>query len=221
MAITASPWLSLPEQEGQSRQARRRDRKVNDIMAFTAQAVAERGYHMTSLDDIAERLDLSKASIYHYFDGKEALVRATLESCADFTRQRMAAVIEEGGSATTLLSSLIREHISMTSVENAEMSRLFLQPIDWPPAIADTVHAHNRHHVALFRDVIQQGVGTGEFATADVRMSNMAIQGAMSVAPAWYGKALRGRGGNAVLEVIVQKLMLLVEPVTLRPAQAH
>lgn len=218
MANQAQPFVSVADPEGQSRQERRRDRKVNDIMACTAQAVAERGYHMTSLDDIADQLDVSKASIYHYFDSKEALVRATLEACAEFTRQRAAAVIAEGGSATTQLSSLIRQHLSMTSVEDVEMSRLFLQPIDWPSAIADTVREHNRRHVTLFQGVIQQGVDAGEFATTDVRMSNMAIQGAMSVAPTWYGKALRGRGGNPVLEAIVAKLMLLVEPVAAPPA---
>lgn len=207
-------WLATPEREGQSRQERRRDRKVNDIMAFTAQTIAERGYHMTSLDDIAERLDLSKASIYHYFDSKEALVLATLESCADYSRQQLTAVANEGGSATERLRKLIRRHIYMTSVENVEMSRLFLQPLDWPPGIAEAVLKSNRHHVGIFRDVIEEGIASGEFQTTDVRIANMGIQGAMSLVPAWYGKTLRGRNGSGVLDELVNSLMLLVVPVS-------
>ncbi|SDZ48867.1 TetR/AcrR family transcriptional regulator [Herbiconiux ginsengi] len=212
MAQQRDLWLSTPEQEGQSRQQRRRDRKVNDIMAFTALTVAEHGYHMTSLDDIAEHLDLSKASIYHYFNGKEALVLATLESCSDYSFQELTAVLNKGGTPTERLQGLIRRHIQMTSIENVEMSRLFLQPLDWPPTIAESVLQRNREHVAMFRDVIQEGIDSGEFEAGDARVANMSIQGAMMLAPVWYGKQLRGRGGAAVLDRLVRSLMLLVVP---------
>ena len=63
-----------------SRVARRRNRKVAEIVAAAADVLAERGYHDTSLDEIADRLDLAKATLYHYFPSKESLVMACMEA---------------------------------------------------------------------------------------------------------------------------------------------
>jgi TetR/AcrR family transcriptional regulator, regulator of autoinduction and epiphytic fitness len=208
----AGQWLDIPDEEGTSRQARRRGRKVNDMMAFTAQMIAERGYHMTSLDDIADRLDLSKASIYHYFDGKEALVLATLESCAEYSYQQLSQAAKSEGTATERLRALIRRHLYISSVENVEIARLFMQPLDWPPTIAEAVNKRLRDHIRLFRDVIRTGIDAGEFGITDERIANMAIQGAMSLVPAWYGKELGGRNSASVLEDLTDELMRLVAP---------
>lgn len=181
-------------------------------MALTATMIADRGYHQTSLDDIAERLDVSKASIYHYFAGKEALVRATLTTCADYSIRELSAVIAAGGTATERLRGLISRHVHIVSVESVEMSQLFLQPVDWPPAIAEMVTSRNRDHIRVFRDVLDEGAVTGEFDFADGRTANMIIQGAMMLAPSWLGTELRGRRGHAALEQLVDDMLRLIAP---------
>jgi TetR/AcrR family transcriptional regulator, regulator of autoinduction and epiphytic fitness len=193
-----------------NRQERRRGRKLSTMMSLTAKMIAEQGYHMTSLDEIADQMDLSKASIYHYFDGKEALVMATLESCASYveTRLREAAAIE--GTATERLENLIRTQIRLISVEDVDVARLFLQSFDWPPAIGEAVRAWQRQHGQIFRGVIRDGVASGEFDLSDERMALMVIEGGMNLVPLWYGKQLRARDGEAQLTQIVETLMRTV-----------
>src|SRR3984885_12915921 len=48
-----------------SRSARRRAKRVDDILRVATRLLAERGYAATNLDEIAEVLDLSQASLYH------------------------------------------------------------------------------------------------------------------------------------------------------------
>jgi AcrR family transcriptional regulator len=48
-----------------------------------------KGYHHTSIADIAGACGLLKGSIYHYFPGKEALALAALDAAIDDVRDRL------------------------------------------------------------------------------------------------------------------------------------
>ena len=46
------------------------------ILRTAADLFRDRGYRATTLDDIARRLGMSKASLYTYFRGKETMLAA-------------------------------------------------------------------------------------------------------------------------------------------------
>src|SRR3954468_22071186 len=120
-------------EEPLSRAARRRDRKVQDILTAAADVLAERGYDGMSLDEIADRLDLTKATLYHYFPSKQALVNACLEAIATRSNQRLAEVAADSvGTAAERLHRLIVTQLVITVRDQPQMARMFLQPMDWP-----------------------------------------------------------------------------------------
>src|SRR5579871_1033504 len=49
------------------------------ILEAADDLMLERGYHDTSIDDIAARVGISKGTVYHHFTSKEDLVVALLE----------------------------------------------------------------------------------------------------------------------------------------------
>ena len=53
-----------------------RDAKINVILDAARAVFAERDFHETRLEDIAERAGFSKASLYNYFKDKEAIFLA-------------------------------------------------------------------------------------------------------------------------------------------------
>jgi AcrR family transcriptional regulator len=57
----------------------------------------ERGYHASSIDDIARAGGVSKALIYEHFDSKQELYAELLDSHASELVERIAAAIEEAG----------------------------------------------------------------------------------------------------------------------------
>jgi AcrR family transcriptional regulator len=64
--------------------ARTRSEKYDDIQAgilrTAARLFATRGYERTSIADLVEACELSRGAIYHYFDSKEAILFAMLDS---------------------------------------------------------------------------------------------------------------------------------------------
>jgi AcrR family transcriptional regulator len=58
---------------------------------------AERGYHASSIDDIAREGGVSKALIYEHFASKQKLYEELLEQHAGELFERLAAAMEEAG----------------------------------------------------------------------------------------------------------------------------
>jgi len=179
---------ALPHNESESlgRVARKRQRKVNEILRVAAQVLSEKGYYSTSLEEIAERLDLAKASLYHYFDSKEALLTAALGSVADEAIKRLTAIADEPGPAPDRLRRLIIEQLHIITVDFPELSRLFLAHLEWPAVVRERIADWHARHDAIFRAVIAEGVKAGELADIDVSVVRHNLTGALNFVPFWF-----------------------------------
>jgi AcrR family transcriptional regulator len=172
---------------GLSRIERKRRRRVNEILRVAAEVVAERGYQSASLDEVADRLDLAKASLYHYFDSKQALVSACLDTAAAEVERRLVAIAAEGGSPTEVLRRLIVEQLNFTTRDYPELSRLFVRHLEWPEPLLDRIHEWLVRHDRVWKEVIERGVKSGEFTdSVNPAIVRHCLHGALNFVPFWY-----------------------------------
>jgi AcrR family transcriptional regulator len=209
----ASSWAAGSAPPPTDRRSRRRSRRIYEILETTALVVAERGYHNTSIEEIADRLDLAKPTLYHYFDSKEKLVYETLRVCREFVTTALKEAAAQASSNTERLGALVRRQIELTAVEYPEMSRLFLQPLDWPEPLAESVRAWQQEHADIFRKAINDGVKSGEFTVGNAAITRICLIGAMNVLPPWIE---RHKGID--VDEAVDTVLRLVLPAT---APAH
>jgi AcrR family transcriptional regulator len=193
-----------------SRIERKRDRKVASILQAAAEVLSERGYHNLNLDEIAERLDLTKASLYHYFPSKEALVSACVESLASSANRRLAeAAVDVSGSAAERLSRLILVQLTIILREQPQLAALFLQPLDWPERYRQRTRALRLEHDAIFRTVVRDGIASGEFDT-DEQIAMHNLYGAMNFTPVWLQGLTKREFDTAAQAVATNLLRLFV-----------
>ena len=172
---------------GLSRIERKRRRRVNEILRVAAEVVAERGYQAASLDEVADRLDLAKASLYHYFDSKQALVSACLDTAAAEVEGRLVVIAAEGGTATEVLRRLIVEQLNFTTRDYPELSTLFVRHLEWPAPLLDRIHEWLVRHDRVWKEVIERGVKSGEFAVSvNPAIVRHCLHGALNFVPFWY-----------------------------------
>ena len=164
---------------------RKRSRRINEILRVAADELATRGYHSTSLEDVADRLDLTKASLYYYFDSKESLVSACLSMVADETLERLLVVATQDLPSAELLTQLIETELAISVTEFPESSQLFLRQYDWPESISRQVRKWRVDHDRLFTTVISRGVEQGDFSPNDATTARQCMYGALSYAPLW------------------------------------
>jgi len=94
-----------------SRREIRRERELEDRRRDTLQAAtevfAEKGFHDTQINEIAARAELSLASLYATFDGKEAIYQEVMRSAALRLRDDVRARLAPPAGADTRLALLI------------------------------------------------------------------------------------------------------------------
>jgi AcrR family transcriptional regulator len=189
---------------------RRRGRRMQEILTAAAELFGERGYEAVSLEDVADRLDVTKGSLYYYFASKEELVTAAIEKVGnDWTDRLEELPAARTGSATERLRALVREHVTIAVREYPAALRLFLVPRDWPAAQHERIKELRRRHDAVFRRVVEEGVASGEFTVTGVDPVLQCMHAAMAQTPVWIGPLSGRRQKEAVAEATDTLLMLV------------
>lgn len=113
--ITPSPRQDLSRKRG--------------AVLYAAQAsFLELGYALTSMDLVAERAGVSKATIYAHFDSKECLFSAVIHRCCnDDIRSVASWPLESGGDARFALMAIGARLLAlMSSPETLAMYRILV-----------------------------------------------------------------------------------------------
>jgi TetR/AcrR family transcriptional regulator len=163
---------------------KRRKRRA-EILHAALIAFREKGYHTTTLEDIADRLGVRKTALYHYFPDKESI----LYECHRESLAEIARLIEEAQSccetAAERLAYLIREHVRVMT-ETLEGSPLAFEVPALSGERRDEVIAARDRYERVLRGLIEQGIADGEFRDVDPKLAVFAILGSINWIARWY-----------------------------------
>ncbi|CAM2930769.1 TetR/AcrR family transcriptional regulator [Prescottella defluvii] len=170
-----------------SRVARRRDRRKSEIVTTAIGILSTHGYQGMNLEDVAERTDIAKATLYHYFRSKDELVGAALDVLTEEVMTRLAerAAEVDDPSPTALLGALVDEQVRILTETAPEVATVFSWPRPWPPAIQDSMKSMRRRHDGVFRQVVERGVAVGEFTCPDVDVAMQCLHGILNQSAVW------------------------------------
>jgi AcrR family transcriptional regulator len=105
----------------------RRDRR-EDILQASLQLFAARGFHGTSMRDIARQADIAEGLIYHYFASKRDLFRAIIDEYSFLPLLRTLPDLADQLDLRGLLIVLARGFYDVLR-QNAQLTRLLLQEV--------------------------------------------------------------------------------------------
>jgi AcrR family transcriptional regulator len=207
-----------PARPVSDRLERKRGRRIAEILTTAAELFGERGYDAVSLEDVADRLDVTKGSLYYYFASKDELVTAAIEALGNEWTARLSRIpAARQGPPAQRLHALICEHINIAVREYPAALRLFLDPREWPAAQHARIKDLRRRHDQLFRQVIEEGVRYGQFTVTGIDPVLQCMHAAMSQAPLWCVN-LTGAALDDAISELADTLMMLVGE---RPATRH
>ena len=134
-ASLREPLSSLPPPEESSVQRRaardeaspRRKRlRKEEIVAEATKLFAERGYEGTSMGDLAERVGLRKASLFHHFESKDALYATVLTNLLEGVGGAVSGALVAEGTFVVRLDALT-EALTAMLVEHPHAARLLIR----------------------------------------------------------------------------------------------
>jgi AcrR family transcriptional regulator len=163
-----------------------------DILERSAELFAARGFAATSMQDIAGALGVSRPSLYHYFDSKEAIMLRLVEGLAASTEAAIAGVLKTDTPPDRKLRALVTALIAPIA-ESPGRFRLLLTS-DASVGLSGTGRLRNleRAVVRSIASVIADGVEAGLFRRVDQHAATFSVLGMINWIAWWYpaGKAL-------------------------------
>ena len=203
----ASPW------EPADKRAQQRELKRNAVLQTAAQLFNERGFHATSLDDIAERLNVSKPTVYYYVESKDQILLECVKIALDLMQAGIDEVRAAGGSAIDQLKACMRIYSSVVT-QDFGMCVIRIGEDPLPDPLKKELRRLKAGIDGQFRRLIAEGVDEGSLAPCDPKMAAFMLAGALS----WIGRWYRPDGDLTPDQIADQGIELLLNGVLHRPA---
>jgi AcrR family transcriptional regulator len=132
-----------------------------ELTRIAARLFAERGYHGTSMGDLAEAMGVQKGSLYSHTPSKQDLLHDTMRDGAAAFHAALDGVPEDAPAAERLRLAL-RAHLHVVA-EQLDVATVFTR--EWrylEPARRDEILAERRRYEERWRALVREGVERGE-----------------------------------------------------------
>ncbi len=161
-------------------------RRSDEIIDAAARVFAERGYHGTSTQAIADVLGMRQASLYYYFPSKEAALELVCARGTDGFVEGAEAVMESACAPLEKLARLIAAHLAPIDTM-PDYVRVFINERRYlPTASRRRIGRKSRRIERFFEHVILAGIADGSIRPgADARLAMLAVLGMCNAVINW------------------------------------
>ncbi|NIG52549.1 TetR/AcrR family transcriptional regulator [Chitinophaga sp. Cy-1792] len=142
-------------------QAENKDEMRDKILDAALKRFTHYGASKTTMNEIADDLRCSKASLYYYFTDKNGMHQAVLERIGETYFQEMEKEAKTAKSATKALFQIIE--IRRNFVMKFCRLELFKMLIDSKHDIRQQMVAAKKREIEIHAEIIKNGVASGEF----------------------------------------------------------
>jgi AcrR family transcriptional regulator len=174
-----SPWLPFESRR------RARDEKREAVLRAAVQLFLEQGYHRVTLNEVAERLNITKPALYNYFRGKDEILFECWSMGAELVDSVITEINAGGGSGIARLRKLVRAYAALMATDfGASLVRFDLR--DLTERNAAVARAAKKRIDATFRRYLADGIADGSVRPCDPKLAAFAIAGALNWIGHWY-----------------------------------
>ncbi|WP_280402642.1 TetR/AcrR family transcriptional regulator [Nocardia carnea] len=165
------------------RQRLSEDQRRQQIMRAAIEEVAERGYDGASMTRIAQRADVAKGLVWHYFTGKDDLMAATAKATMEALRQDIVDVLDLDRPVPEIIRAALRTAAGQVRTRRNELVALnrivhnLRHPDGGEQVTAGFYEDTYRGQEQLFR----RGQAEGSLGDFDTRVMAVTYQGSIDI----------------------------------------
>ncbi|GIH03004.1 TetR family transcriptional regulator [Rhizocola hellebori] len=148
---------------------------------------AERGYHGTSIRDIAKHAGLSLSALYYWYSSKQELLAALIEEAdVDYHARCERALAAVGDKPVDRLRALVRATVEYRVERRLESSIVARESRNLEPESIKRMASHAREATKMWADVIDDGVQRKAFRCAHPDDARRTVIAACNAIAQWY-----------------------------------
>jgi AcrR family transcriptional regulator len=166
---------------------RRRDpaTKREAVLQTAAHLFLEKSYSRTSLNDVAERLNITKPALYHYFRNKEQILLECYRLGCDLIEDILNDIAAHCGTGLEKVEAFIYSYANVMTI-NFGRCVMRLDDGDLSREALTEVRNYKRKIDRRLRSFIQEGIQDGSITTCDPKIAAFSIAGALNWICKWY-----------------------------------
>lgn len=182
----------LQEENGQTPaqnggRGRRQRLTQQAIVAAAAELFAREGFGATSLDEIAERLGASKASLYYYIKNKEEILRLIFLTVLTVSEEPLREIVESTLSPREKLCRAIEHQTAVAADRSPAMTVFYREQPHLTGPFAQEIILRKKAYERYFEQIIEEGQRAAVFvADIDAKIVVFALLGMCNWLSQWY-----------------------------------
>jgi len=169
-----------------TKQVEQRQQRTQQILQVSAQLIQEKGFQGMTLQDVAEKLDFTKAALYYYVHDKQDVLFRIFMQTLEMALEAVKKIVEGELSPPEKLRAFIDHQVHMIAEHPELFTVYFNEKTQLTEEHAATASAMERQIVDAIAVVFQQGVKEGYFRDVEPMVAAFAIMGVSSWVYRWY-----------------------------------
>nr|PZN39541.1 MAG: TetR/AcrR family transcriptional regulator [Bacillota bacterium] len=160
--------------------------RKEQILAAATALFARKGYHATTVRDIAEEAGMLSGSLYAHIDTKQDLLVAVVERAAEAFTEAVVPIARSGLPPGEKIRAAMRAHVRVVA-ESREAATVFMH--EWRALDEERRQAAlalRDRYEALWDGMIREGIASGEFRPVDPKFARLLLLSAANWIYQWY-----------------------------------
>ena len=193
------------------------------IIEVALEAFASRGFEATTTVGIADTLQMTGPSLYHYFGTKEELLYACMDYVLEQLHADVSAAAASAGTVQERMVRVVRAQLKVelgsggaASLVNAHLyGPQYLTQVLLPER-SEALRQRQRALVKVFLDLINEGVASGDFVVTDARITTFNVLAVLQYSSVWY----RPRKGQRLADLMDAQVAAALQLLGIAPQPA-
>ncbi len=150
------------------------------ILDAALDVFSSKGYHDTSVDEIVERSETSKGSVYFHFPNKQTLFLALVDKFADLLERRVTEAIINEDEGIARVSAALEATLATFDTYRPLAKILLVQAVGLGSVFEEKRLSVHDRFAGLIRIYLEQAIEVGDIAPVDTEVVAYAWMGAIN-----------------------------------------
>lgn len=168
--------------------------KRDALLRQAGEAFSKKGFHNTTMDDVASELNVSKPALYYYFKNKYDILFECQKVALDLAEDAYSRAVAEGRSGREKTVLFVRYCTAALTSELGTCAVIMEYKAQRDEALDERIHARRRALDRLLQQLIVDGIADGSIGDCNPRLAVSFYMGAINTVQRWFstGGSLSG-----------------------------
>jgi AcrR family transcriptional regulator len=164
----------------------RRAEKEDQLLEAATHLFKEKGYHSTSMQELADAVGMQKGSLYYYIESKEELLRRLMERATSFMATQIDEIYASDLPPAQKLHWALKNH-AVVMMDHLDLVAVYLYEYrNLPPERLAEALTVRKHYEQVLMQIVEDGIASGEFRSVNVKMAVFGMLGMLNWTHQWF-----------------------------------